>query len=116
MKQLGKRWTVKDRNGNLIYMTDERWRHIVDEENHPEMADYEGHLKGTLQKGQREQEPLNPKKYRYLHFFGDLIGDFNHLVAIVLFGSTLDEEGKTKPNNFVTTAFLKYMRVKPGKK
>jgi len=25
----GKRWTVYDRDGNPIYLTEERWEHIV---------------------------------------------------------------------------------------
>ena len=111
-----KRWTTKDRDGNLIYLTEERWQHIIDPDNHPEMEGFEGYLKTTLQKGRREQEPLNPRKYRYSRFFSDLIGDFNHLVAIVLFGFDVNEQGETKPNNFIATAFLKYIRPKTGKK
>lgn len=63
-----KRWTIKDRDGNLIYLTEERWQHIIDPDNHPEMEGYEGYLKSALQKGRREQEPLNPRKYRYSNF------------------------------------------------
>ena len=29
MNDSGKRWSVYDRDGNLIYLTQERWRHIV---------------------------------------------------------------------------------------
>lgn len=32
-----KRWTVRDRYGNDIYLTQERWGHIVQPLNHPEM-------------------------------------------------------------------------------
>lgn len=28
MADSGKRWTVQDRDGNSIYLTEERWRHI----------------------------------------------------------------------------------------
>jgi hypothetical protein len=31
------RWTVQDRYGNSIYLTQERWEHIVQSVNHPEM-------------------------------------------------------------------------------
>ena len=34
---VGKRWTVQDLYGNTIYLTDERWKHIVVPWNHPEM-------------------------------------------------------------------------------
>jgi hypothetical protein len=37
----GQRWTLRDRYGNDIYLTDERWEHITNPRNHPEMLDYE---------------------------------------------------------------------------
>jgi hypothetical protein len=40
----GKRWTVRDRYGNSIYLTNERWEHIVNPANHPEMSDFGNHL------------------------------------------------------------------------
>lgn len=116
MSNSGKRWTVRDRDGNLIYLTDERWRHITENENHPEMSDYEEHLKATLRKGKRQQEPLNPRKYRYVHFFNNLAEGFNHLVAIVLFGFNINKQGEVEQNNYVTTAFLKHMKSKSGNK
>lgn len=45
-----------------------------------------------------------------------MVGNFNHLVAIVLFGLDVNEQGDTASNNFVATAFLKYIRQKGGKK
>ena len=41
----GRRWTVRDRLGNEIYLTHERWEHIIESFNHPEMIFYEEHLK-----------------------------------------------------------------------
>lgn len=108
----GKRWVIQDRDGNSIYLTHERWEHITDQTNHPEMMSYEDHLKTTLKKGQRHQEPLNPRKYRYSHFFENLPDDVNHIVAIVLFGFDVDEHGRTVPNNYVATAFFKHIRLK----
>lgn len=108
----GKRWTVQDRYGNPIYLTQERWQHIIAETNHPEMDGYEEHLKMTLKKGPRRQEPLNPRKYRYYHPFDDLTDDVNHIVVIVLFGFDVDEEGRTISNNFVATAFFKHIWLK----
>lgn len=35
----GKRWVIQDRDGNSIYLTQERWEHITDQTNHPEMMD-----------------------------------------------------------------------------
>lgn len=108
----GKRWTIQDHDGNLVYLTQERWEHIINETNHPEMADYEEHLKTAIKRGRRRQEPLNPRKYRYAHPFDDLPNGTNHVVAIVLFSFDIDEQGRTTPNNFVATAFFKHIRLK----
>lgn len=59
------RWTVQDRYGNRIYLTQERWEHIIESINHPEMEDYEEELKETMNTGSRKQDSLNPQKYRY---------------------------------------------------
>jgi hypothetical protein len=108
----GKRWTIQDRHGNSIYLTQERWEHIVDESNHAEMERYEEYLKTTIKRGRRRQELLNPRKYRYYHPFDDLPDDVNHIIVIVLFGFDMGEHGQTIPNNFVATAFFKHIRLK----
>ena len=112
MKNPSKRWSVRDRGGNLIYLTQERWNHIINENNHSEMLAYEDYLKLTLKKGRRRQEPLNPRKYRYYHPFNDLPDDVNHIVVIILFGYDIDKDGQTIPNNYVATAFFKHIRLK----
>jgi hypothetical protein len=114
MASSGKRWTVQDRDGNLIYLTEERWRHIIEANNHPEMADYEDHLQATIRQGRRRQEPFNPRKYRYVQLFDDLPVGFNHVVGIVLFGFDVTAQGETVPNNFIATAFLIHMRLRGG--
>lgn len=43
----GRRWTVRDRSGNEVYLTEERWEHIIEPINHPEMAAYEQQLKAV---------------------------------------------------------------------
>jgi hypothetical protein len=115
MATAGRRWIVQDRDDNPVYLTEERWQHIIDTMNHPEMMDYEDHLKTIIKRSQRRQEPLNPRNYRYAHPFDDLPDDFNHVVAIALFGFNVDEQGETLPNNYVVTAFLKHLRMKGGK-
>ncbi|MBL7064254.1 MAG: hypothetical protein ISS49_08640 [Anaerolineae bacterium] len=111
----GKRWTVQDRYGNSIYLTQKQWEHIIAPTNHPEMVDYEGHLKETLRLGRRRQEPLNPRKYRYVRYFDDLPDGSNHTVAIVLFRFDMDGNGRIVENNFVATAFFKHIRLKGSK-
>ena len=100
-------WTVQDRYGNQIYLTQERWGHIVDPVNHPEMVDHEEELRLTLQGGARKQEPLNPQKYRYARSFPHLAGDNTHLVAVVLFKFRDSESRMPVSNNYVVTAYLK---------
>jgi hypothetical protein len=69
-------------------------------------------LKITLERGHRRQEPLNPRKYRYVFPFNDLMQDHNHIVAIALLGFDVSAQGQTVPNNFVATAFMKHIRRK----
>jgi len=109
---LGKKWVIQDRYGNTIYLTHERWQHIVNPSGHPEMEDYSDHLKETIRTGRRQQEPLDPRKYRYVKHFEDLVGNNNHIVAIVIFKLGVDEKGNTIENNFVLTAYQKYMKLK----
>ncbi len=103
----GKRWSVRDRYGNEIYLTDERWAHIIESINHPEMAAFEEHLKETVQRGNQKQDSLNPHKYRYTEAFSDLVEDNTHIVAIVLFRFRESEVGEPIPNNYVVTAYQK---------
>jgi len=114
MARSSKRWTVQDRDGNPIYLTEERWPHIIKANNHPEMADYEDHLKAAIRTGRRRQEALDPRKYRYVQLFDDLPVGFNHIVGIVLFGFDVNAQGETVPNNFIATAFMKHMRPRGG--
>ena len=88
-------------------MTQERWEHITDAVNHPEMATYEEHLQETIRTGRRKQDQLNPQKYRYTKDFDDLFGDNTHLVVIVLFRFAQQGSGELVENNYVVTAYQK---------
>ena len=79
------RWKTQDRDHNPIYLSQERWEHIIEPINHPEMVAYESHLQYTIQQGKRKQDQLNPQKYRYSQAFDDLVEDNTHVVAIALF-------------------------------
>ena len=103
----GRRWTVRDRSGNAVYLTHERWHHIIGAMNHPEMAFYEEHLKETIQSGQRRQDALNPQKYRYVKAFADLPEDNTHMIAIILFRFRKGDDGKPNPNNYIVTAYMR---------
>lgn len=101
------RWTVQDRSGNKIYLTQERWEHIIASINHPEMEDYEEELKDTIKTGSRKQDSLNPQKYRYSKSFHNLSASNTHIVAIVLFKLQEREMGEIVSNNFIVTAYQK---------
>lgn len=107
MMAVRKRWTVRDRYGNEIALTQERWQHITEPINHPEMMACEEYLKETVRSGHRTQDPLNPQKYRYNKAFDDLAEENTHIVAIVLFRFNEGKEGKPVPNNHIVTAYQK---------
>ena len=107
MVNTGRRWTIRDRYGNEICLTQERWEHITESINHPEMLTCEQHLQETVQSGYRKQDRLNPQKYRYNKAFDDLVKDNTHIVAIVLFRFGEGEGGKPVPNNYIVTAYQK---------
>lgn len=105
--EAGRRWVVRDRYGNDIYMTHERWQHIVEPVNHPEMSAYEEPLKETIQSGGRRQDSLNPQKYRYRKAWDALAEDNTHIIAIVLFRFSEGPGGEPVANNYVVTAYQK---------
>jgi len=97
------RWSVRDKNGRAIHLTEDRWQHIV--ERHPEMSDHEEGLQRTIRVGRRTQDSLSPNKYFYREAVPNLPEGNTHIEAIVVFRFTLDEGGNTVPNNFVVTAY-----------
>ena len=104
--QSDKRWTTNDRYGNTIYLTQERWEHIIEPINHPEMVDYEEELKATIQFGKRKQDIVNPQKYRYSKSFDNLAEYNTHIIAIVIF-QFREQVGEITFNNFIVTAYQK---------
>ena len=103
----GVRWSVYDREGNRIYLTEERWEHITQPSNHPEMSDYEAELMSTLQQGRRQQDTINPQKYSYTKAFDNLTDDNTHIVALVLFRYREQIGSRPVANNYVVTAYQK---------
>lgn len=93
---LGKRWTVHDRYGYHIYLTDERWDHIL--EFHDEMAYFEDELILTLKRGKRRQDALDASLCTYFCAFNHLPNGHTHIVAIVKFKPT---------DHFILTAYQK---------
>jgi hypothetical protein len=102
-------WIVHDRYGDTIYLTEERWHHIL--ESRPELEAYFEQFLETLRTGQCKQDALMPTKYRYSKQFDELLPRNTHLVLIVLF-QTQHAQGKDVPNNFVVTGWATYMQPK----
>ena len=97
------RWTVQDRYGNEIYLTEERWQHITSK--HLELVGHLDDLLSTIQRGKTKQEKLDPQRYRYRYPYEDPLYANTHIVALVVFSYQEDSGGRTVRNNFVTTAW-----------
>jgi hypothetical protein len=102
-----KKWTVKDRYNNTIYLTDERWYHIL--ESRPELEPYFDEFLDTIRTGRRKQDALIPNEYRYFKQFDTLLPENNHLVVVVIFKTQLNKVGNYVSNNFVVTGWANYI-------
>ncbi len=100
------KWTIQDRFGNTIYLTEERWRHIL--VSRPELEPYFDQFLETLRTGRRQQDSLIPNEYRYYQRFDELLPDNTHLIMIVVFKTQLDADGEYVANNFVVTGWANY--------
>jgi hypothetical protein len=95
---------VIDKLGNEIYLTDERWQHII--EQHPEMIGHKPHLLKTIRDGKRNQHYLQLDTFVYSKRFDDLPRGMTHVFVIVKFGFKVSSSGSVT-NNFVLTAYQK---------
>lgn len=102
----GKLWTQRDRFGNDIYLTQERWAHIIDPDNHPEVEPFFDCVIETIRLGRRRQDPYDPNHYQYYRSFPDLSDDNTHLVVCVRFRWHTDQDGTVRAEKFVTTTYL----------
>ena len=97
------KWTVQDRWGNEIYLTEERWQHILNR--HEELTGLLDATLETLRRGRRRQESLDPNRYRYRRRCAALPPEFSHIVVAVVFRYEEQPDGTQLPNNFVTSAW-----------
>ncbi len=97
-----RRWTVHDRNGHTIYLTEERWQHIV--ERHDELTHHLEDVLDTIRYGRRRQDPIDPQVYHYYRACGTLPRDFIGIEVIVVFRFATEND-ETVPNNFVVSAW-----------
>lgn len=101
-------WTVNDRLGHEIYLTQERWQHIIAA--HPVLRERRADVLTTVRHGRRRHLALQPEKYRYVRRYTDLPGMFNAIVVVVLFRLRHELDGTTTANNYVVTAWPAHIR------
>jgi len=90
---------VQDRYGNKIYLTNERWEHII--KSHHQLNGHRAEVLSTIRSGKRRQDPSVLGKFYYkkpVRF----LGRFSAIEVVVRFH--WQEE---QPNNFVVTAYPK---------
>lgn len=99
--QSGKAWTVTDRYGNEIYLTWERWAHIL--EFHPEMEPFIDDIRHTVQTARRRQDPRNPHKWFYVRWHLSGLEPWNNCTVVVV---------ALRPENerFIVTSYHDYIR------
>jgi len=100
-------WTVHDRYGNEISLTQERWDYIL--RYHDELDGLLDELLDTLRKGRRRQGPAAPNKYKYSRHCDALPPEYNTIVVVVKFSAQMQPDGTFAPNNFVITAWGVYI-------
>jgi len=97
-----RKWTVRNRYGNEIYLTQERWEYTL--RYHSELEGLLDDLLDTLRMGRRTQDPADPGKYKYCRQCDVLPLDYNAIVVVVKFSTCIQADGSFVPNNFVITA------------
>lgn len=102
----GKLWIQRDRFGNEIYLTHERWAHIIDADNHPEIEPFLDYVAETIRLGRRRQDRYDPNGYQYYRFYPGLPDDNTHLVVCVRFRWLINLDGTVREEKFVTTAYF----------
>lgn len=102
-----RKWTVQDRYGNEVFLTQERWEHIL--RYHAELTGLLDDLLETLRKGRRVQDPVDPRKYKYRRECAALPADYNTIVVVVKFSVHICADEGFAPNNFVVTAWGAYI-------
>lgn len=104
----GKLWIQRDRFGNDIYLTRERWEHITEPDNHLEVEPYCDYVKETIRLGRRRQDVFDPNSYQYYRPFPNLPDGNTHLIVCVRFRWHTEPDGVVRTEKFVTTAYFQF--------
>ncbi len=90
---------IQDRYGYVIYLTDERWGHII--ERHPVLKDHKVKVLSTVRSGSRSRDDFEWNVFYYRKAFSGISPVHTHIEVAIIFETKLG-----KPNNFVVTAYL----------
>ena len=94
---------VQDRDGREIYLTEERWEHIVN--SHSELKNHLQEVLDTVRRGRRRQQPHDPQAFIYRLRCDKLRPPFNGILVVVAFHFELKgDNGKMVSNNFIVSA------------
>ena len=96
------RWEVVDRAGRSVYITRERWEHIIDK--HVELDSRLDDVLTTIRDGRRRQTKRDPQTYIYYRRYNDLPEPYDTILVFVAFRYQ-QNNGTILSNNFVTTAW-----------
>ena len=88
------RWTVQVRYGHEVYLTDERWQHIISR--HKALTAHLDDVLATIRLGRRRQDALKPFKFFYSRRCSTLPGQYNRITVVVL---------QQPDNGYVVTAW-----------
>ena len=102
------KWFIRDRGGREIYLTEERWQHIV--EGHPELHNHLQDVLNTVRQGRRRQQPRDPQAYVYRRSCHSLRPPLNGILVSVVFRFEAQADDGMIPNNFIVTAWGIMMR------
>jgi hypothetical protein len=102
------KWVVCDHAGREIYLTEERWNHIVSR--HRELRDHLNDVLETVRRGHRQQQPHDSQTYVYRLPCESLCPPFNGIMVVVTFHFQQQAQDETSPNNFIVTAWGIMMR------
>ncbi len=93
-----------DRQGREIYLTHERWKHILSK--HLELDGRLDDILQTIRLGRRKQTKRDPQTFIYHRRVDNLPEPYNTILVFVAFRYSYHPQTNEQiPNNFVTTAW-----------
>lgn len=99
-----RRWTVKDRQEREVYLTEERWEHILSK--HAELTGRLNDVLDTVRLGRRRQSKQDPNTFLYSRRNEALPVPYNTIIVCVAFRQQHSTDiFQTMHNNFITTAW-----------